>query len=299
MLKRFFLPTLLFSCLLGSGQSKTDKAIQLLFDKGQKQVDDSLFSEAIATFKKITEVAKVNSTPYCKATFNIGYLYMMQGDDPAADRVFTQIVASEHFHDRDKGGRGSGIMQEPYALYKHDACECLAQISLRQSHFSNALKYIQLSEKKYPYQHFCGNEMAASRIYTAEMYAKAYCGLHDTAAALRVLLPYVFDNGLASNELILNDVVKLLRVKYEKEELAARLDKAIDSVRSRLVKQEKYEYTNYEIVFLDVPITVPEYFFNSQKLPGNFSGLPELEKRKVIARKSEFYERVAGVPEQK
>lgn len=290
MAKFIVLVLVAFNTVLAFGQKRAHSSVQGLFDNAEQQIDDSLYDDAIASYKKITQRTAENSTPWCKAFYNMGYTYFLKHDDSAAREILTQIVDGD-FDDMDRGGRGSGLMQEPYALYKHNACELLAEIAFRKKNFSEALEYIQLFDTKYPYQHFCGNEMEAAEIYTAEMYSRAYLGLQDTTKAIRVLLPYIFDNGLAPNTSLVNDAIKLLQARYEKNYLSAQLNNAIDGLTAKTIKEKKYQYEKYQIVFLDVTIDVPDMTLRL-KLPKESLNSPEVEKRKLSAKASDFYARI-------
>lgn len=281
---------LVLGWLKGAGQETADTTIQRLFEEAQEKIGDSLWDEAIHHYREVIRLSEEYSEPYNKATYNIGYVYLMAGREKEAAEVFTEILRGD-FPEMDAGGRGSGIMQEPYALYKHNACECLAEIEMRKGRYPAALEYIRLFDKKYPYRHFCGNELMEERIYTAQMYSRAYCGMGDTVKAIRTMLPYVLGNGLASNTALVAEAIRLLEGRYGRKALAVMLDSAIDRLQARTIGRGKDSYIRYEIVFLGVPIQVSELPLDV-KYPENFAQLPEAEKMKVTARYSEFYSKI-------
>ncbi len=189
MAKFIFLLLLIAGMLNGNCQSKKEKEQKIndLFYNAEKHMDDSALDKAITTYKEIIQITKRRSVNYSKAVFNLGYIYYLQGNDSAAEKVFYQILG-RGFNEMDKGGRGSGIMQEPYALYKHNACEVLAEIEFKRNNHAKALEYIYTFDRVYPYRHFCGNELASNRIYTAEMYSRAYAGQKDTISAIQSII---------------------------------------------------------------------------------------------------------------
>jgi hypothetical protein len=290
MRKIIWLVCLISLVLAAEGQSQSEKKIGKLFMKAQQQIEDSLCAEAIETYKQILKMTTDQSTAFSKATYNTGYTYMLLKNDDAAKEIFLDILNGD-FNEMDKGGRGFGIMAEPYALYKHNSCENLASIEMRNGDYQAALTYIEMFDKEYPYRHFCGNEMAAFENYKAVMYAKAWCGLKDTLKAIHYLLPYVFYNGLASNRQVVDNIVQLLTAKYSKAFLASELKKAIENLSSKVIHEGNYRHTVYTIAFLGTGIEVPYEYFEP-KDTREYAGKTELEKRKLSVVDSDFYQRL-------
>ncbi len=271
-------------------QKEHPPATDKLFDKAHQQIDDSMYSDAIDTYRQIMKISRPNTTPFGKACYNTGYVYELLNNYTGAKQIFGQILKA-NYNEMDRGGKGSGLMGEPYALYKHNACVELAEMSLREKDYKLALGYIRQFDEKYPYRHFCGNEIAGNKIYTAGMYARAFIGLGDTAEAIKRLLPHIFYNGLASNDEIVDQTVLLLLKKYDREFLLAELNKAIENMTLKQSVQGKYKYDYYSIVFLGVNVESPYISFtdlNSETLKAD-----ELTQRKIVAKQSAFYKKIS------
>lgn len=277
------------SVLPANSQRKKEKAIKDLFYKAEQEVNTRAWEDAISSYKEITQTAKKKSDAYARAVYNIGYIYYLKDNDTAAERVFLQILGS-NVNEMAPGGRGQGIMREPYALYKHDACELLAQIEFKRNNYEKALQYIKTFHRVYPYRHFCGNELMASQIYTAEMYAKAYIGMKDTTRAIRALLPETMETGLAPNTELVTTVTGLLKAKYDKQFLVSALNASIDKLEVKQIRYKRSSYETYQIIFLDVPIPVTDYMIDGDE----YKDKSEVDKRKLFVRKSNFYKLVTG-----
>lgn len=293
MAKIALLFLMIVSALYGNSQSRKEKEkmIDDLFYDAEKHIDDSSLNEAIATYKQITKIAKKKSSDYARAVYNTGYTYYLQHNDSAAEQVFLQILGS-NFNEMDEGGKGSGLMQDPYALYKHNACQQLAEIEFSRNNYAKALQYIKTFHRVYPYRHFCGNELTASRIYTAEMYSRAYEGMKDTTSAINVLLPEAFETGLAPNASLVNRVVGLLKAKYEKQFLVAQLNTAIDKLEEKTVKGKRDSYETYLLNFMEVSIPV----WGDMMWGDEYQNKPELEKRKIFVKNSLLYKMINDQP---
>ncbi len=206
-----------------------------------------------------------------------------------AIEYYKRIIKSKA-DDKEKGGIGEGIMAEPYALYKNRACKSLAEIYLLRKDFKEAIKYINLT-KKYPYQHFCGNEYAENDIYIATLYAKNYIGLNNIEKALEYSLPHVFYNGLASNLEILEITLNLLKSNYTKEQLNSELKKSLRNIKLKKRKGYKYGVTtflNIKIELSSEMYSLPDSDFNYEQ----YEKLSELEKYIINFKESEFYKEI-------
>jgi len=259
--------------------------MESLFDKGYQLCEDSMFDEAVKVYEEIMERADEGSTEYGKAMYNSGYAYLAEGKIKEARKTFLDILDAD-YDEMDRGGRGSGLMAEPYALYKHDACENLAAMELNAGHFRSAYEYVRMFDKVFPYHHFCGNEWEAYYIYRAEMYAKAYCGMDDTTTALIYLFPHIFNTGLASNEHLLQYTVSILLQQYDRSVLINDFKAAVENMSFIKRSERKYARDHYIINFLNLRIDVPSGYS-----PGTeeTKGKTELELRKMAAMSSDFF----------
>ncbi|WP_396147911.1 tol-pal system YbgF family protein [Flavobacterium sp.] len=190
-----------------------------------------------------------------------------------AEKTFLKILNSDA-NDKEKGGIGSGLMGEPYANYKNRACKILADLELKKENFTNALKYLDTT-KKYPYQHFCGNEFASEEIYMAEMYSKCYLGLNQYDKAYDILLPNIIENGLASNSELIEITFNALLKNYKKEDLKSQFENSFKNVIAQKETRNKNEYTYYYINFLNRKIELSSWKLNEM--------LNEQEREKITA----------------
>lgn len=190
-----------------------------------------------------------------------------------AEKTFLKILNSDANY-KEKGGIGSGLMGEPYANYKNRACKILADLELKKENFTNALKYLDIT-KKYPYQHFCGNEFASEEIYMAEMYSKCYLGLNQYDKAYDILLPNIIENGLASNSELIEITFNALLKNYKKEDLKSHFENSFKNVIAQKETRNKNEYTYYYINFLNRKIELSSWKLNEM--------LNEQEREKITA----------------
>jgi hypothetical protein len=249
-----------------------------------KERDSGNYTSAIATYKLMQKITEPGTEAYEMAAFDIGNIYLALNNDSAAKSVYIQVLNS---HSKRKDSPNNDFTMNPASLSKHTACVELADIELKERHYKEALKYINLSDKTYSYTTFCGNAWADAQAYTASMYADAYLGLHDTTHALQHLLSQVFSFNLVSDNIILPKTMPLLKAKYKASFLKQALDKSIDSL---YVKKTITEYNHrkdtvvqYCVRFLGAIMEVP--------LPLDVQHIVDdnIEDYKDFARKSDFY----------
>lgn len=289
------------------GQNKPIQKDALLFEKGlllQQLVSEDLELDDIINSKDSTkqELAidiketildkaleyyqeLIDSFPKSKLLFrtlnNKGFIELALDNKVEAKKTFQKILDSKA-DDKEKGGIGSGIMAEPYANYKNRASKILAEISIKDSNYSEAIKYLDLT-KNYPYRHFCGNEYAADEIYMSELYAKSYLGINDKQKALKILLPNILENGLADNSDLVDLAYKTLLKDYQKDELKVKFEQAFKSYQTEKIKSKKEEYDKYYITFFDTKIELNSWRLDYLK--------PEEKQAEVhnIYKNSRFY----------
>jgi tetratricopeptide (TPR) repeat protein len=209
---------------------KKDSADQKAFERAISLVEDKRNDEALLAFYEFMSVYP-DSPLLARAHYNIGYLQFVRRNYEAATIVFKQIVDSG-YDDRDPNG-----LMEPYMLYKHHSCRMLAEMSLEQKKYKAAEEYIRMFEHDYPYQHFCGNELSANAIYTATMKARAYDGQGKPLKAIQELVPYIFNNGLASNEDLLQHLNTILYHNYSIDQLHEEFTRALNSCQVKVTKR--------------------------------------------------------------
>ena len=160
---------------------------------------------------------------------NAAYIHNILNNKNKAINYYKMIIESKA-NDDEKRGIGSGIMDNPFTLYKNNACKNLTEIYIEKKQYDVALKYLKLT-KKYTFKSFCGNAIAADEIYIATLFTKIFIGKNKIKKALNYSLPHVFNNGLADNSEILNLAIGLINKIYTKEKIKNELEKAIKSIR--------------------------------------------------------------------
>ncbi len=190
-------------------------------------------------------------------------LYTVTEDQQDADTVF-------------------GRSQEQFTPIKNRAAKVLAEMSLQENNFTEALEYLD-ETKKYPYKDFCGNGYTGDEIYMSELYAKCYLGLNNDQKALKVLLPHLIENGLAGNSSLVELTYKTLLKQNSKEELRVKFEKAFRNYQTEKVKSKEMAYEKYYITFLDTKIELPSWEFESMKPKERQKGIEEIYKN------SKFY----------
>jgi tetratricopeptide (TPR) repeat protein len=251
-----------------------------------KETKESILEKSLEYFEELLDEYPKSKLKY-RAMNNAALISKNLDYTDEAIKYYKEIIESKA-NDKENGGIGSGIMAEPYALYKNRACKNLAEIYLKEKEFESALKYINLT-KKYPYQHFCGNEYASNDIYVATLYTKNYIGKGNIEKALEYSLPHAFNNGLASNTEILDITINLIKSKYTKTEIQTELNKAINSIKIK--KRKEYNYSTIEIFGHTVELPNEDFLFSldSQIDFDELEKLSEIEKSKRIFKLSEFY----------
>lgn len=213
------------------GKVKTDD--QKLFDKATGYYYDDNYDSALLVFHKFIETYP-NSDLKGRAHYNLGYINFQKENYDEAKQIFLNIL-QQKYNEHDPNG-----LMEQYTLYKHKSCEHLAEIYLKESNYTEALRYTKLFDKKYPYKHFCGNELRAYDIYRARCYARVFEGQKTYAKAIRTLLPYLFNDGLASNAPLLEDLTRIVDRIYTKDYLNPELNKAISGFKIKKTKHKEY-----------------------------------------------------------
>lgn len=219
--------TLLTICIQANGQKKEQTEEQKLFDKAFELHEDEELDSALIVFRQFrTQYPNSELSP--RVHYNIGYILNEQGKKDEAKTVFKEVLAS-NYNEKDPGGRG--LMGPQYALYKHFSCEQLADIYITEKNYVEAEKYVRLFDKKYPYEHFCGNELTAYQIFKSRSYAKVYDGQGKTDEAIKQLIPHIFYTGLADDDELIKDLILLLDKRYKTDDIKSELIKSISTLK--------------------------------------------------------------------
>jgi tetratricopeptide (TPR) repeat protein len=229
-----------------------------MFNKAVAFVENKEYDSALVLFKKIYKKRAGSESITAKAHYNTGYVNLLKKDTPEVKKIFTEIM-EEEYDEMDAGGSGSGIMAEPYALYKNNSSCILAGIYLAEKKYDSALYYTQLADKVYPYRHFCGNEYATNAIYMAVLYAKCYSGLGQTEKAINILFAFCIETGLANNSQLVQLLGDLLKTKYTQEIINKEVAAAIQQVHETSVTVNRTRYTVYETVLFGRRLRTDRY----------------------------------------
>ena len=315
-MKNIFIALIILVSSLAIGQKKNTNEDLILFEKTVALQE--LLNEDLAKFINITDTINltkeekikqktatdiseeiltkvinnydelIKNFPKSKHIFralnNKGFALLELKKYDKAKEIFLQIVSSEA-NDKEKGGIGSGIMSEPFANYKNRALNMLANMEIQNKSYEEAIKYLN-ETKKYPYRHFCGNAYAAEQLYMAEQLSKCYIGLNQNDKALDILLPNIFENGLASNDELIDITIATLLKRNKKEDLKILFENSFKNIitEKEVNKKKSYTYTNYYINFLNRKIKLTSWEL--------FEGLTDLERENVLSKiikESRFY----------
>lgn len=223
-MKYLILTILVFVGLTSFGQQVELRPDQTAFENALDVYYDEELDSALDLFNRfLIDYPNSDLTP--RAEYNMAYILRECQRDLDAIPVFKKIIDSNYYEYEPAGG-----LMEEYALYKHRSAFFLADIYLNQRDYDKAKTYIRLFDKKYKYNHFCGNEMMANEINTSRQYARLYHGQGKTNKAIKKLLPYLFYDGLASNDQAIELLDELLNYKYSKGEIERSIKQAISSL---------------------------------------------------------------------
>jgi hypothetical protein len=99
------------------------------------------------------------------------------------------------------------------------------------------------------------------------MLSRVYEGTNRTQKALEMLVPYVFDNGLSSNEEVLDQLIGLLAKNYSKESIREELNRSLASLT---VKKSK-DNEDVTVMLFGVKVEVWGYYNSEKKSKKNAS----------------------------
>lgn len=250
-----------------------------------KEMKSSILERSLEYYEDLIENYP-NSKLFYRALNNVALISNQLDYKDEAIEYYNQILNSDA-NDKEEGGVGSGLMAEPYALYKNRAAKSLAEIYLSQENFNKAIEYINLT-KKYPYQHFCGNEYAADEIYIATLYTKAYLGLGKVKDGLDYSLPHVFFNGLADNSEIQILALETIKKNFSKKEIDSELDKALNSIK--MVDKEDYQVGVITLFGRNIQLPDDSFItYTNESELNDIKKLSEKENYQRIFKNSKFY----------
>ncbi len=222
------------------------------FDEANTFYEEKKYDEALAAYQYIIDHHPKNDL-YPRAFYNIGCIYIVKKDFEKSIDIFKRIVLSD-FNEQEE--LGNGIMADPYTNYKHRSCNFLSHIYFEKEMYDSSLYYFSLADTVFPYLHFCGNEQAANKVFTALRYSEIYQQLKQPDEAIRKLLPAIF-TSLADNSEVLIELNKLLSGR---KDLIEKLNMALKEMYSKKIEIRGYIYDVHYFKFLNAEIEVPGYF---------------------------------------
>jgi len=259
-MKKLLILITLFSSFLATSQEIETSEDETSFEKAVTHAYREENEKALESFTSF-----LNQYPDSflkpRAKFNIGIVLRKLGRNDEAILVFSEILNSDYNEKESSGG-----IMEKYALYKNRSAKELAEMYFEKKEYKKASDYIYLFDKKYKYLHFCGNEMRADDIYIATWYAKIFLAQNKPEKAISKLLPYLFDDGLASNSKALDVFEESLKMKYSTEEIKAFVNTAVKSLKIKSEDEAK-------ITFLGKKLTVFDYQLYNPRNPNRNANL--------------------------
>lgn len=222
------------------------------FDEGEKHVEAGNYNLAIIAFRHIV-VDHPHNKLYPRALFNLGYCYYAGKQYDSSISIYRVILAA-NFDERENSG--GGIMDDPYANYKHRASEMTSSAYYKKKMFDSSLFYFIMSDTTYPFLHFCGNAYDANAVHIALTYSDLYLKLGETHKAITSLLDAVFINASDNSEVLsrLGDMIK------NKRHIKDTLDEALNHIYSKDLVDNGKIYKKYFFRFLDKEIVLPRKF---------------------------------------
>lgn len=248
--------------------NEKESILDLSFDKFEEFIEK--YPKSKLYYKALYNLAKISSKLEYYEDDEIKYLNMILSSDA---------------NDKENSGR-NGLMANPFANFKNEASNRLTEIYILKKDFKKALEYAELN-KKYPYQHFCGNAIEADKIYNAKIYGEIYYGLGNTKKALSYLLPKIFENGFANNSNLVELTYNILFKEFEPQFIKKEFEKSIQNFYSRKSTEYTIERNLYYINFLNNEIEVPNWtlFVEYDRT------IKEKDIEKII-KQTEFYKRL-------
>ncbi len=248
---------------------------------------DDILKSAIDKFEQVIKNYP-NSKLYHKSIYSLAHIHRLLNNEN--DEIkYLKIILVSNANDFENSGR-NGLMDNPYANFKYEASNRLAQIYANRGEFKTALQYKKINEK-HPFIHFCGNAFLEEEIYNTKLYAQIFTGLGEKEKALSYLLPHIFHNGLKPNSELVNTTITLLKNNYNSNTLQKDFEKSINNIYSKVIGKGNDKRFGFCFQFLDVEIKIPIWLLGVHL--NNLKTKQEIKKElKAIIKESEFYQKL-------
>lgn len=122
--------------------------------------------------------------------------------------------------------------------YKNNSAKELAEIYINKKEYKKAIKSLDLTNRRFPYRHFCGNAYAADNIFKTGLYSMCYIAQEKYKKAIDVLTPYMFSNGLADNSGLIKTLYETYLKVYTKDQIK---NEFLNADNSLVIKKKKYK----------------------------------------------------------
>jgi tetratricopeptide (TPR) repeat protein len=284
--------------------------ISLIYSAGYPQQPAELFERAydltsdqpdsaLLLFEKLYHNGMGDESIIAKARFNTGSIYFSKKNYSRAKKIFTDILESD-YDDMDRGGMGTGLGADPYALYKNHSCKLLAEIAIIEKDYYVALHFTRLADKVFPFKHFCGNAHTSNHNYLTWTYARCYTGQGDTSKAIRTLLPECFDNPLSGNDEVVELAVRLIKSKYCADEIRSQIENAVEKACYIEESFNDLTYTIGSTQFLGITIKSFNDWYVMPKTKKEAEWIQKMSREEILRyfmRKDKFYRLLSAEPE--
>lgn len=212
-----------------------------------KLMESLKYGEASRSFYEYYEKYPDVDQNSSKALFYAGECAYRNNEFSRAKRIFIELVDKEF---KNENANHYLPQQKPSHVVKNEACTYLAKLFIADKDFTTALKYIELHQKIYTKQSFCGNCSAYDEFNSELLYADCMIGLGRKEEASQLLLQYLFNPiGFTDFSAAADRMVPLLQEKYDRDYLRNELAKAIENVvLDKIYFKLKYLEVEYKLM---------------------------------------------------
>jgi tetratricopeptide (TPR) repeat protein len=252
------------------------------FDEAIAYLEDGKPKKALKTFNYIVKKYPKNDLAP-RSYYNVGVVNYQMEKYMKAQEVFNVILKGNYNETEALGG---GIMDNPYANYKHRATNYLQLIHYQKEDYDSSLYYLSLSDTLYPYIHFCGNELSYHEIQKSLTYADLYLKLDEVQKAKNSLANCFLDD-LSDNSIVLEEYKKILSSQENSTKLITELDASLENITSISESSEDYTFTWYSFTFQGSTVPIPKYLFIRNPY----------DKKETVAllKKTDFYKMIQSL----
>lgn len=180
--------------------------------------------------------------------YELACAYWNLSDNDNAENLFLKILNSNETHYNKTELNNSDIPYDTttniygygsYTFsYKNKACLYLCKINLERKNYEEALKYIELADKKYKTSYSCGTGYRRQLDEYNFLYATCYEGLGKYNQVLDLLMPEVLNRN---DEISVNAIKKL----YSQKEIENEISKGEKEIKVEIDKEPNYSYTSW------------------------------------------------------